>query len=131
MATESAAIYDESYTPGGDLSTKQYYVMRLTAADTVNVCTGTTQRPWGILQNDPNASMAAVVRHAGRSKAVVDGTVAIAVGDHLGPDANGRLVKNTTADNVIAAVAMQAATTVGAIISVYVLQPGQSFRTPA
>src|SRR3990172_8675104 len=63
---------DISYKAAGDLSAKQYYVMRISAADTVNTAaTNTSQVPVGILQNDPAAANEeATVRQAGTSKVV-------------------------------------------------------------
>ena len=133
MATEGAFVMDESYIANADLSAKQYFLVKLhTVADQVALVAAVTDRPIGILQNDPDASgKPATVRHLGKSKANVDGSgTAIAIGDYLGPDANGRLVKVTTVDRPILAQARRAATTQGSVIEV-TLMPFGFFRTAA
>lgn len=114
MPTNSTFIYDESFTAGADLRTKQYMPVKFSAANTVNVA-GAAEAAIGILLNDPNSGEAAIVRMLGQSIAWVDGTVAIAAGDPLECDANNRLVKSTTDKRWALCRAAEAATGVARI----------------
>src|SRR6266850_1972697 len=99
MASDKA-VWDESFKADVDLSAKQFFAMKLkaAAADTITIAAAATDRCLGILQNKPTAAHAADIRILGLSKAVSDGSgTAIAVGDYVGPDTNGRLVKKATA----------------------------------
>ena len=78
MAYESPGIDLGTLTAAGDLSSKQFYFVKLASATTVNVCTAITDLPIGILQNDPESGEQAVVRIFGISKASANGTIAAA-----------------------------------------------------
>ena len=73
---------------GADLRTKQYHAVKISAADTVVSCAATTDKPLGILQNDPNTDEEAVVCVGGTSKYVAGGVVANAA--QIGTKADGR-----------------------------------------
>lgn len=124
MATEQTGL-NISYQANADLSAKQYFlVKRHTVADQCALVAGTTDIPIGILQNKPAASgRAAEIMTVGRSKAAADGTSAIAIGDKLGPDANGRLVKKTTDHDVVCAMAEEALASGTSIITVTLFPP--------
>jgi len=107
----------------GDLSAKQYYgVKGGTAAHQVVIATAGACR--GIVQNDPSTGEAADVALLGPCKAIVDGNAgAIAFGDPLTTDAAGKLVKDTTDNKQICAIALEASTADGDIIAAFAL-PG-------
>lgn len=110
-----------SWPAGADLSAKQYLAVQLTTSGTVTVADATV-RVAGILQNDPLSGEPASICMLGISKAVTDGNAgAIAYMDSLAPDANGKLVKTTTDNDEVVAVALGASTADGTIISVFVL----------
>src|SRR3990170_4925257 len=93
----------------GDLSALQFRFMKMSAADTLI----------GVLQNKPNAAgKAASVKVIGGSKLQVDATTDIAAGDKLTSDANGKGIKTTTDTHHVGAIALEAATNDGEIISV-------------
>ena len=75
MAYESPGIDLGTLTAAADLSSSQYYFVKLASATTVNVCTAITDLPIGILQNTPTSGQAAEVRIFGVSKASADGTI--------------------------------------------------------
>ena len=75
MAYESPAIDLGTLTAAADLSSSQYYFVKLASATTVNVCTAITDLPIGILQNTPTSGQVANVRIFGVSKASADGTI--------------------------------------------------------
>ena len=75
MAYESPSINLGTLTAAADLSSKQYYFVKLASATTVNVCSAVTDLPIGILQNNPESGEQAVVQIFGISKVVADGTI--------------------------------------------------------
>lgn len=130
--TQSAAIFDDTKVASADLSTKQYYAVKLhTTEGQMALGAAVTDEVLGILQDKPKSGEAGRVRVHGISKAISkgDGT-AIAIGDHLNTDASGKLVKAHTADRPNCAIALEASTVDGKVISV-LLTPGSRFRTPA
>ena len=97
-------------TAAADLSGKQYYFVKLASATTVNVCTATTDRAIGILQNDPTSGQSAVVRIFGISKVVADGTIAF--NNVIGTSADSQadaIVPGTDTSVVTLGIAIQAA----------------------
>lgn len=126
MAAGENAVWTESYAANADLSTKQFFlVKRHTTEGQCALVAATTDVPIGILQNKPAAAgRAAMIVVAGKSKAQVEATTDIAIGDNLGPDANGRLIKKTANNDIVCARAEQVATAAtGDIIEVTVFPP--------
>lgn len=112
-------IWDETYLANADLSAKRFFAVEDVSAGKVDLCNNAGDKTCGILQNQPKAGEAANVRHLGISKAVTDGNAAaIAVGDQLGTNAAGKLVKKTANNDWIIAQALEASTADGTIISV-------------
>lgn len=110
MAYESPGIDLGTLTAAADLSGKQYYFVKLASATTVNVCTATTDRAIGILQNDPTSGQSAVVRIFGISKVVADGTIAF--NNVIGTSADSQadaIVPGTDTSVVTLGIAIQAA----------------------
>ena len=95
-----------------DLSAKQYFLMkRGTTEGQCAIVAATTDIPLGLLQNKPAASgREAEIMLLGLSKAQVAAATDIAINDKLGPDANGRLVQKTANNDIVNAMAEQAAT---------------------
>lgn len=125
-------VFVDSYKAGADLSAKQFYSVELTAVNTVNVPNAATDRAIGILQNKPRANEAAAVCSGGRSYAIADGgSVAIAVGDLVGPAAGGKLVKKATADYSTVGTALTAAAADNVVIEVMLGAPASVFTAPA
>lgn len=77
-----------TFEAGADLSAKQYYFVKLSAANTVNVCTAITDIPIGILQNKPGSGEAATVCLFGISKVSANGT--LAAGNLIGTSADSQ-----------------------------------------
>jgi len=121
-------VYQDSFKAGADLSTHQFKAVKLTAADTVGLCSAAADTAIGILQNKPKANEAAAVMHLGRTQALADGSgTAIAAGDYLGTNASGVLVKKATADFTYIGVALGAATAANVVIDVLLIGP-RTFR---
>jgi hypothetical protein len=76
------------FTASTDLSTKQFHFVKMSGNKQVTVCAAITDKPIGILQNNPAAGEAAVVAIRGTSKVVADGTLAF--GDVIGTSADGQ-----------------------------------------
>ena len=93
MAFEAVQIKIPGLKAGGDLRTKQFYAVKLSAADTVVVCAGTTDRPIGILQNAPNTGGEAEVVCYGVTKVSAD--AALSVVNQIGTAADGQLAAYT------------------------------------
>ena len=88
MAYESPGIDLGTLTAAADLSSKQYYFVKLASATTVNVCTAITDVAIGVLQNDPTSGQQAVVRIFGITKVSADGT--LAAGNIIGTSADSQ-----------------------------------------
>ncbi len=96
MAYEGAVLKIGNLTAAADLSAKQFYFVKLASATTVNVCSGVTDKPIGVLQNTPTSGQAAEIVFFGISKVSADGTTA--AGDLLGTSADGQAAVYTTTD---------------------------------
>ena len=110
MAYESPSINLGTLTAAADLSAKQYHFVKLASATTVNVCTATTDRAIGILQNNPTSGQQAVIQIFGISKVVADGTIAF--NNVIGTSADSQadaIVPGTDTSVVTLGVAIQAA----------------------
>lgn len=130
MAT-GIELLDINMKANSDLSAKQFYIVKQTAADTVDLTSAVTDRAFGVLANAPKQNQAAEVQTDGVAKVVSDGSgTAIAAGDQVGTDTSGRAVKCTTNDRPLLGEAMDASSAAGTVIRVK-LKPGTSFRTPA
>ena len=118
MATDMQLISDVTFEAADNLSTKQFHFVKLTAANTVNVCTATTDNPIGILQNKPSAAgRPAVVRLFGVSKAVASGI--ISAGALIATEADAEVGVPATNDPVVGK-ALEAATAQGDLIKVLI-----------
>lgn len=105
-----------------DLSTKQFYCVKITAQRSVNLANAGGEPIYGILQNKPIAAAAADVGFLGVSKAAAG--AAITAGAYLMTDTTGRLIAAVTTGHRVAQ-ALEAATAAGQLITV-VLGPNSS-----
>lgn len=108
MATQKPIYIESKNSAFADLRTKQYHWVKLTA-NGVELCSAATDKPYGILQNTPNAGESAQVMRLGVSKAVCGGNVAISA--QIGTDANGKTaakVAGTDTTNYVAGAADEA-----------------------
>lgn len=88
MAVEGQQPVKWSFTAGGDLSAKQYYFVKLSADNTVVVCSGATDVPIGVLQNAPASGGVAEVCIAGITK--VSSDAALSAGNRIGTSGDGQ-----------------------------------------
>ena len=106
-------------TAAADLSSKQFYVVYGSAANSVNVATDNTAHvPLGILQNEPESGQAAAVCINGVSKAVAGD--AVSAGALLTFDSEGRVVTASGTGIYTVGVALQAASAAGEVIPVLI-----------
>ena len=118
MATESPQISDGSQvTAAADLSAKQFYCVKLTAARAVNL-SGAGDASYGILQNKPISGEVCDVALFGISKAVAG--AATTAGGPLMIDSSGRVIDKTSTNTVVA-MGLEAATATGQIITVKIV----------
>lgn len=98
----------KNFKSNADLSAKQYYIVKLTADDTVDLAAAATDIIVGVLYNKPKAptngkydnAQVRLASAAGTTRVVAGGT--INRGDFITSDANGKAVATTTTgDNVI------------------------------
>lgn len=100
MATESPLIHDGSQTTAAaDLSTKQFYAVKITASRAVNLASTGGEAIYGILQNNPISGLAADVGMLGITKAVAG--AAVTAGDYLMTDTSGRVITATSTNHRI------------------------------
>lgn len=100
---------NKGYKAGSDLSTKQWYLVKQTAVDTVDITSAGTDLVMGVIQNKPKSGeIADVLRVGGGAtlKVKIGGTVSI--GDRLKSDSSGRGVTTTTSGDVTFGIALQA-----------------------
>jgi hypothetical protein len=77
-----------------DLSGLRGRIMKVVGVDLVDVVSSTTDRPTGVLLNDPSAGQIAQLQLEGIAEVVADGSgTAIAVNDLVGHDTTGRVVR--------------------------------------
>lgn len=88
MAYEGSQPVKLSMKAGGDLRTKQYMFVKMSADDTVVICAGATDKPIGVLQNTPNTGEIAEVCVIGTTK--VSSDAALSVGTLIGTSADGQ-----------------------------------------
>lgn len=91
FATEGPLTHDGSQTTAGaDLSAKQFYAVKLSAARAVNLMAASTDDCYGILQNKPTSGQAADVGIFGVSKAIAG--AAISAGAKLMANSSGKVI---------------------------------------
>ena len=87
--SQQTGVLDITFKAAADLRLKQYYIVYMSAADSVNAATTATTKAIGVLQNKPQTAEAAVVRVLGTTKVKAQDT-AIVFGDLICPYTDGR-----------------------------------------
>lgn len=88
MSWELPGFKPPGFKAAADLSAKQYYFVKQTAAGEVNVCTGATDKPIGVLQNKPESGEDAEIISFGITKVSAD--AALSVDDLIGTSADSQ-----------------------------------------
>lgn len=81
-------LFTPAFEAGEDLSAKQYHYVKIATGNKVVACTAVTDRPIGVLQNNPAAGQEAAVMVIGITKVVSD--AALAVGALIGTSADAQ-----------------------------------------
>lgn len=111
MAVEMP-VFTKTFLAAADLSAKQFYFVKQSAAGKVNVCAAVTDVPVGVLQNAPKSGEAAVVMVIGESKISADSE--LAVGNIIGTSADGQADPITAGTDTTVYVAGQVTVAAGA-----------------
>jgi len=120
MAVESR-VWDESYNSVGDLSAKQFFIVKRDASNNIILAAAAGDTLLGVLQNDPKAAQAGTVRKLGLSKVVAG--AAITLGTEVISDAAGKAIATATAGDRILGVAEEAAAADGDVITIDMTGP--------
>lgn len=118
QCTAAANYYNPSSALDGPNGSGQFLFVYVSAARVVTVQTSSGGAVYGILQNTPASGQAADVGIMGISKVVAG--AAITAGANLMCDTAGRAIAQTST-NIIAAVALEAATAANQIITVAII----------
>ncbi len=117
MATEGTFQHDgSSWTAAADLSAKQFYAVKQTAARSASVASTGGESILGILLNKPTSGQACDIAYAGQTKARA-GVGGWTAGDSLETEAGtGKLITQTTGNDIVAeAIETVVADDIGAI----------------
>jgi len=88
--SQQVGVLDITFKAAADLRLNQYYHVKMTAADTINLTSANTDVAIGVLQNKPKTGEAAVVRVSGTTKYISHGGASVVVGSLICPDAAGK-----------------------------------------
>ncbi len=119
--SQQVGIIDVTFVADASLIAKQYYILKMQAAGTpmgVILGSATTSVAIGVLQNEPAAGEAAVVRVAGTTK-VLCGTP-IAIGGPICSDSGGKADNADAAKDFILGYALETAAASGDIIEMLI-----------
>lgn len=104
-----------------DLSAKQYYIVKLASATTINV-SDSAAAAYGVLQDKPKSGehgLVAVAGSGGITRVISDGSgTAIAAGDFIKSHTNGKAIKAGTDKDRAIGMALEASSADGTIIAV-------------
>jgi len=121
MAWEGPQMKTPGLTASADLSTKQFYLVKMSGNKTVDVCSGVTDKPCGVLQNKPTSGQAAEVVCIGVTK--VSGDADLGYGDLIGTSADGQAaayVAGTDTTKYVVGHVIEDNTTAGGLITAWV-----------
>lgn len=118
MAVEAPHLMLPGCTAAADLSAKQFFCVKISAANAVNLAAASTDAVIGILQNKPKSGAEAQVATGGLTKAHAG--AAITAGAKVMSDANGKVIPYVgSAGNCCIGIAKDGAGADGDIFSVY------------
>ena len=110
-----------NFEAAADLSAKQFRAVKMATGGKVDIFSGATDVPIGILQNKPTSGQTAEVMVFGVSK--VDSDAALAVGDIVAGQTDGQLEVADVGDYIVGQVVL-ASGAAGEYASVLVTVPG-------
>lgn len=121
MALEQPLFCDGNEVAAADLSTKQFYAVKLTSTGYA-LCSVAGEPCDGILQDDPLSGKVCNVMVHGISKAIAGG--AIAKGANVTVDANGKLAVAASGNYILGRL-KEAATADGDIVTLLINRHGR------
>ena len=89
-----------------DLSTKQYYFVKVNTSGEAALCSGATDKPIGVLQNSPTSGQAAEVLVVGGTKIVASASLdeGVAIGTTAAGKAGAKVVGTDTTNYIVGQV---------------------------
>jgi hypothetical protein len=118
FATESPLVHDGSQTTAAaDLSSNQFYAVKVTGSRQVNLASTGGEIIYGILQNKPTSGLVADVGILGVTKAIAG--AAITAGAALMTDTSGRLITATSTNHRVG-IALETVTATGQVFTAYI-----------
>lgn len=111
MAYKGSQPFKITLNAGADLSTKQYRFVKLDASGNAVVCAAVTDKPVGVLQNNPTSGQAAEIVVIGLTKVSTD--AALAIGDLVGTASDGQAAAYVAGTDTTKYVVGQALVTSG------------------
>jgi hypothetical protein len=121
MAYKGSQPLKISLSAGADLSTKQYYFVKVNSSGDAVVCAAVTDIPIGVLQNKPTSGEAAEIVVVGVTKVSADAT--IDEGNQIGTSADGQAapyIAGTDTTKYVVGTAIAPAGAAGVITTVVV-----------
>ena len=112
MAYKGSQPFKITLEAGADLSSSQYYFVKLDSAGKAVVCSAVTDKPVGVLQNDPTSGQAAEIVVVGLTK--VSTNAALAIGDLVGTSNDGQAAAYVSGTDTTKFIVGQALVTSGA-----------------
>jgi hypothetical protein len=95
---------------GGDLSTKQYYFVKINSSGEAVICSGATDRPIGVLQNNPESGEEAAIVVVGGTKVVSSASIdeGALIGTSAAGKADAKLPGTDTTEYAVGTVILSA-----------------------
>ena len=112
MAYKGSQPFKISLTAGADLSAKQYFFVKLDGSGNAVVCSGVTDIPVGVLQNNPTSGQTAEVVVIGMTKISAD--AALSIGAFIGTSGDGQADAKTNGTDTTEYVVGRMLTATGA-----------------
>jgi hypothetical protein len=95
---------------GADLSANQYYFVKINTSGQAVLCSGATDKPIGVLQNDPASGEEAVITVVGGSKVVASASIdeGVLIGTAASGKADAKTPGTDTTEYVVGTVILAA-----------------------
>lgn len=95
---------------GEDLSAKQFYFVKINSSGQAVACSGATDKPIGVLQNDPASGKEAIVTVVGGTKIVSSASIdeGVLIGTNSAGKADAKVPGTDTTEYVVGQVILAA-----------------------
>ena len=121
MATSHPTFFLPGFVAGQDLSAGQYKLLKhASTAGAVILAAGNTNKPIGVLYNEPTAGQAVEIAIGPVVKAQAQASLSI--DDYCAADTTGRAEATTTTSDIVYLKALEASTDAGDIIRFRVVE---------